>query len=69
MTKQYQIQEFINRNVCKTYYIDGIKQDAPVWSTFDAREGDYWYSEKYHEAVSLFVSNWDNLTMQEKENC
>ena len=69
MTKQYQIQEYIKKNVVKTYYVDGIKQDKAVWSTFDAREGDYFYSETYQEAVSIFVRNWDNLTEQEKNNC
>jgi len=65
MTKQYQIQEYINRNVQKT------KDELGniVWSTFDAREGDYFHSKNYREAVSIFVRNWDNLTEQEKNNC
>ena len=69
MTKQYQIQEYINRNVVKTFYVDGVKQDKAVWATFDPREGDDFYSDTYQEAVSIFVRNWDNLTEQEKNNC
>lgn len=69
MTKQYQIQEYINKNVGKTFYVDGIKQDKAVWSAFDAREGDFFYCDTYQEAVNLFVGNWDNLTEQEKNNC
>jgi len=65
MTKRYQIQEYINRNVAKT--TDEIGNS--VWATYDAREGDYFYSETYYEAVSVFVRNWDNLTEQEKNNC
>ena len=68
MTKQYQIQEYIKRNVAKTYYIDGIKQETAVWSTFDPREGDFFYSDTYNEAVSIFVRNFDNLTEQERNN-
>ena len=65
MTKQYQIQEYINKNVVKTYYVDGIKQDKAIWSTFDAREGDYFYFETYHQAVRIFVRNWDKLSLAE----
>tara|TARA_B110000908_G_scaffold164212_1_gene211895 strand:- start:2535 stop:2756 length:222 start_codon:yes stop_codon:yes gene_type:complete len=68
MTKQYQIQEYINKNVVKTLYVDGVKQDKAVWSAFDPREGDDFYCETYQEAVSIFVSNWDNLTEQERNN-
>jgi len=68
MTKQYQIKNYIKRNVQKTFYVDGIKQDTPVWSTFDAKEGDFFYSKTYQEAVSIFVKNFDNLTEQEKNN-
>ena len=69
MTKQYQIQEYINRNVVKTFYVDGVKQDKAVWATFDPREGDDFYSDTYQEAVSIFVRKWDNLTEQKKNNC
>jgi len=65
MTKQTQIQEYINRNVQKTK----DELNNTVWSTFDPREGDYFHSETYHEAVSIFVRNWDNLTENEKNNC
>ena len=65
MTKQFQIQEYIKRNVQKTKDESGNK----VWATYDAREGDNFYSETYQEAVSIFVRNWDNLTEQEKNNC
>lgn len=68
MTKRYQIQEYINKNVVKTFYVDGVKQDKAVWATFDAREGDDFYSETYQEAVSIFVKNFDNLTQQEINN-
>ena len=65
MTKQFQIQEYIKRNVQKTKDELG----NTVWATYDAREGDNFYSETYQEAVSIFVRNWDNLTEQEKSNC
>lgn len=65
MAKQFEIQEYINRNVTKT--TDELGNT--VWATFDAREGDDFHSETYHEAVSIFVRNWDNLTNQEKNNC
>ena len=64
MTKQYQIQEYINKNVSKTKDELG----NTVWATFDVREGDDFHSETYAEAVSVFVRNWDNLTEQEKNN-
>ena len=65
MTKQYQIQETINRNVFKS------KDELGniVWKAFDAREGDFFYRDTYQDAVSTFVGNWDNLTPQEKNNC
>lgn len=69
MTKQSEIQEYINRNVGKTYYIDGIKQEKPVWAAFDARHGDFFYCDTYCEAADIFTRNWDNLTEQEKNNC
>ena len=65
MTKQYQIQEYINRNVTKTKDELG----NAVWATYDATEGDEFHSDTYAEAVSIFVRNWDNLTEQEKNNC
>ena len=65
MTKQYQIQEYINRNVSKTTDELGNL----VWATFDARDGYDFHSETYAEAVSVFVRNWDNLTENEKNNC
>ena len=65
MTKQYQIQNEINRNVTKTKDELG----NTVWATYDAREGDDFHSDTYAEAVSIFVRNWDNLTEQEKNNC
>ena len=65
MTKQFQIQKTINRNVQKT--TDELGNT--VWATFDAREGDCFHSETYAEAVSIFVRNWDNLTEAQKNNC
>jgi hypothetical protein len=65
MTKQYQIQSEINRNVTKTKDELG----NTVWATYDARWGDDFHSDTYAEAVSIFVRNWDNLTEQEKSNC
>jgi hypothetical protein len=65
MTKQYQIQEYIKRNVWKGKNEIG----ELVWFTFDPRDGECFENETYHEAVSDFVGNWDNLTEQEKNNC
>jgi hypothetical protein len=65
MTKQYQIQEYVNKNVWKGKNEIGVI----VWHAFDAREGDTFQSETYQEAVKNFVGNWDNLTEQEKNNC
>ena len=65
MTKQYQIQETINRNVFKSKDELGNM----VWKAFDAREGDFFHCETYQDAVNTFIGNWDNLTPQEKNNC
>jgi hypothetical protein len=69
MVKRYEIQNYITNNVQKTFYVDGIKQSNYVWSTFDARNGDFFYSQSYNEAVNIFVSLWSSLTEQEKNNC
>lgn len=64
MTKRYQIQEYINRNVFKCKDELGVM----VWMSIDLREGDTFHCETYNEAVNEFVKNWDNLTEQEKNN-
>ena len=64
MTKQYQIQEYINRNVFKGIDELGNK----VWMCIDLREGDTFYCDTKKEAVDTFVANWDNLNEQEKNN-
>lgn len=64
MTKQYQIQEYINRNVFKGIDELGNK----VWMCIDLREGDTFHFGTKKEAIQYFVSNWDNLNEQEKNN-
>jgi len=64
MTKQYQIQEYINRNVFKGIDELGNK----VWMCIDLREGDTFHCDTKKEAVDTFVANWDNLNEQEKNN-
>ena len=64
MTKQYQIQEYVNRNVFKAVNELGFL----VWHCIDLRHGDTFNCDSYQEAVSAFVLNWDNLTEQEKNN-
>lgn len=64
MTKQYQIQEYINRNVWK-----GVDElGNVVWHCMDLREGDTFYCETKKEAVKTFVSLWDLLDENEKNN-
>ena len=64
MTKQYQIQEYVNRNVFKAKDELGNM----VWQAIDLRYGDTFHCDSYQEAVKTFVGNWDNLTEQEKNN-
>jgi len=64
MTKQYQIQEYINRNVFKSIDELGNK----VWMCIDLREGDTFNFETKQEAVNTFVSIWDLLTPNQKNN-
>jgi hypothetical protein len=61
---QYQIQEYINRNVFKGIDELGNK----VWMCIDLREGDTFHCDTKKEAVDTFVANWDNLNEQEKNN-
>ena len=63
--RRSQILQFAKGNVCKTKDELG----NVVWATFDARNGDEFYSETYHEAVEVFVRNWDNLNQDEQELC
>jgi hypothetical protein len=62
MTRQYQIQEYVNRNVFKAQ----DKLGNMVWQAIDLREGDTFNCDTYQEAVNIFVSNWDNLDNDEK---
>jgi len=64
MTKQYQIQDYINKNVFKSKNELG----EVVWHAVDLRHRDTFHCDSYQEAVNIFVANWDNLTEQEK-NC
>lgn len=64
MTKNWQMQELINRNVFKAIDELGNK----VWMCIDLREGDTFHCETKKEAVDTFVANWDNLNEQEKNN-
>jgi hypothetical protein len=64
MTKQYQIQEYVNRNVFKSIDELGNK----VWMCIDLREGDTFNFETKQEAVNTFVSIWDLLTPNQKNN-
>jgi hypothetical protein len=57
MTKQYQIQEYVNRNVFK---FDN------VWQCIDLRSGDTFHCETRQEAINIFVSIWDSLTPNQK---
>lgn len=65
MTIRTQLSEYISRNVWKGKNEVG----QLVWKTFDPREGDHFESETHHEAVSIFVRNWDNLTEEQKCLC
>jgi hypothetical protein len=58
MTKQYQIQEYVNRNVFK---FDN------VWQCIDLRNGDTFHCETRQEAINIFVSIWDLLTPNQKK--
>ena len=64
MTKRYQIQEYINRNVFKS--IDELRNT--VWMCIDLREGDTFHFDTYNEAVNQFVALWDSLNDDEKNN-
>jgi hypothetical protein len=57
MTKQYQIQEYINRNVWKS---------NNIWICIDLRYGDSFEFESKKEAVQTFISIWDLLTPNQK---
>jgi len=64
MTKQYQIQEYVNRNIFK-----GIDElGKKVWHCIDLRHGDTFHCETYQQAVNTFVDIWDLLNEQQKNN-
>jgi len=62
MTKQYQIQEYINKNVFKSIDELGNK----VWMCIDLRHGDTFNFETKQEAINTFVSIWDLLNDNQK---
>jgi hypothetical protein len=62
MTKQYQIQQYINRNVFKSIDELGNK----VWMCIDLRYGDTFNFETRQEAINTFVSIWDLLNKNQK---
>ena len=64
MTKQYQIQEYVNRNVFKS--TDELGNN--IWKCIDLRDGESFYCETKKEAVDIFVSIWDLLTPNQKNN-
>ena len=64
MTKQYQIQEYVNRNVFKSIDELGNK----VWMCIDLRYGDTFHCDTKKEAVEIFVDLWDLLTPNQKNN-
>ena len=62
MTKQYQIQEYVNRNVFKSNDELGNK----VWMCIDLREGGTFHCKTRQEAINIFVSIWDLLNENQK---
>jgi hypothetical protein len=64
MIKQYQIQEYVNRNVFKSIDELGNK----VWMCIDLRYGDTFNCETRKEAINIFVSIWNLLTPNQKNN-
>ena len=62
MTTQYQIKEYINRNIFK----GSNELGEIVWNCIDLREGDTFQCSTKKEAVDIFVNIWDTLSKEEK---
>ena len=56
------MESYIQNNVWK----GNDEQGNVVWHCMDLREGDTFHCGTYWEARQTFISNWDNLTEEEK---
>lgn len=57
MTKEYQIKEYIKRNIFKV---------NKIWHCIDLRNGDTFHFETKKEAINTFISIWDLLNENQK---